>query len=192
MNDMFVMVHQASGDDVRARLASNLRRLRVARHLSLSELARATSVSKATLSGIERGRANPTVDTLAALAGAMGISIGDLLEEPPVGDVRIVRASPGQAAGRFRRRVLEAATLDGRAELQELCLPARCGREEEPRAEGARTHVLVLHGKLVAGPVERVSELAPGDYASFPTDVPHLYETPRHAARALVLAYTPR
>src|SRR5437660_3180036 len=74
-------------------LAANLRRLRIARHLSLSELARATGISKATLSGIENGRANPTVDTLAGLASAMRISLIELLEELPLGEVRIVRAA---------------------------------------------------------------------------------------------------
>jgi transcriptional regulator with XRE-family HTH domain len=193
MNDLFSIIHQqTSGEDLRARLATNLRRLRVARHLSLSELARATPVSKATLSGIERGGANPTVETLAALAGALGVAVGDLLEEAPVGEVRIVRASPAGALERFGVRVLEAAALDGQTELGEVHLPARQAREEEPRAAGARAQLVVLQGKLIAGPVERVSELVVGDYASFPTDVPHLYEAPRHAARALVLAYTPR
>jgi transcriptional regulator with XRE-family HTH domain len=192
MNDLFSILHRAESDDVRTRLASNVRRLRIARHLSLSELARTTTVSKATLSGIERGGANPTVDTLAALGGALGVSIGDLLEETTVGDVRIVRASPARATDRFHVRVLEASVLDGQSELREMRLPAHHLREEEPQTEGSRARLLVLHGKLVAGPVERVSELAVGDYASFPTDVSHLYETPRHAARALMLAYTPR
>ena len=52
-------------------LAANLRRLRIARRLSLSELARATGMSKATLSSVESGRSNPTIETLAALAGAL-------------------------------------------------------------------------------------------------------------------------
>ena len=47
----------------------------------------------------------------------------------------------------------------------------------------------MLEGKLIAGPVERVTELAAGDYASFPIDVPHVYETERTGARALVLSY---
>jgi len=47
----------------------------------------------------------------------------------------------------------------------------------------------VLEGKLIAGPVERMTELAPGDYASFPVDGPHMYETERTGARALVLTY---
>ena len=72
-------------------LAANLRRLRIARRLSLSELARATGMSKATLSSVESGRSNPTIETLAALAGALRVALGELLEEPPVGEVRIVR-----------------------------------------------------------------------------------------------------
>jgi hypothetical protein len=49
----------------------------------------------------------------------------------------------------------------------------------------------VLAGTLIAGPAERYTELASGDYASFPADVPQLYETTRHAARALLLTQVP-
>jgi quercetin dioxygenase-like cupin family protein len=59
----------------------------------------------------------------------------------------------------------------------------------EPATAGTRAGVYVLEGKLIAGPVERVTELAAGDYASFPVDVPHLFETERIRARALVLTY---
>src|SRR6201987_2642878 len=90
LNTSFPMVdHQA----VQGVLAANLRRLRIPRRLSLSELARATSISKATLSSIENGRANPTVDTLAGLAGELRVSIAELLEEPPLGEIRIVRGA---------------------------------------------------------------------------------------------------
>jgi transcriptional regulator with XRE-family HTH domain len=158
-------------------LAANLRRLRIARRLSLSELARATGMSKATLSSVESGRSNPTIETLAALAGALRVSLGELLEEPPLGEVRIVRA------GRLDRVEENCVALSERAwgphELE----------EPEPAAAGTRAGVYVLEGKLIAGPVERVTELARGDYASFQIDVPHLYETERAAARALVLTY---
>lgn len=174
-------------------LASNLRRLRVAHRLSLSELARATAISKATLSGIERGSANPTVETLAALATALRVSIGDLLETAPAGAMRIVRASARpRASGRVGRSVLESAMFAGAVELIELSLPPRCVQEETPRPPGSSVQLVVLQGKLIAGPVERISELATGDYASFPASVPHLYEAPRGAARALVLVYRPR
>jgi transcriptional regulator with XRE-family HTH domain len=181
------------GGGVRARLAANMRRLRVAHHQSLSDLARSTGVSKATLSGIERGRANPTIDTLTALAGALQVSIAELLQEAELGEIRIVRAgrperrSPTKACA----RPLEAIGLNGTIDLFELTLPARNVHRVPPQASGSRSHVLVLQGKLIAGPAERISELATGDYASFPADVPHLYEAIRGPVRALVLDTCP-
>ena len=182
--------HQA----VQGVLAANLRRLRIARRLSLSELARATRISKATLSSIENGRANPTVDTLAGLAAALRVSIAELLEELPPGEVRIVRgtrARLGQLDG-IDQRGLDELSVDGQLRVAEISLAAHQARELDAKPVGSRAHVFVLEGKLIAGPVERITELATGDYASFPTDVPHVYEAGRAPARALLLSQSPR
>jgi transcriptional regulator with XRE-family HTH domain len=158
-------------------LAANLRRLRIARRLSLSELARATGMSKATLSSVESGRSNPTVETLASLANALRVTLGELLEEPLLDQIRVIRA--GRLDG------LEEAGVA----LSEHAWGPHQVDEGESAAAGTRAGVYVLEGKLIAGPVERVTELATGDYASFPIDVPHLFETERRGARALVLTY---
>ncbi|HTA16050.1 MAG TPA: XRE family transcriptional regulator [Solirubrobacteraceae bacterium] len=182
------------GDDLKARLAGNLRRLRIARHLSLSGLARATSTSKATLSAIENGRGNPTLDTLTLLADALQVSVAELIEEPQMGEVRIVRASQADSgsADRVGQRRLDTITeLRGSLEIFVLSLAPHCTHEMSPRTAGSRQWVLVLQGKMIAGPVERISELASGDYASFPADATHVYETGRAPARALVSAFTP-
>ena len=128
-------------------LTSNLRRLRIARHLSLSELARATGMSKATLSGIENGRANPTLDTLAALAGALRIPVVELLEEAPLGELRVVRAAGGgiEQGDGVPRRLLDAIELAGAVEIVEIALRARQMHESDARADGSRAHVYVSH-----------------------------------------------
>ncbi|MGZ4185200.1 MAG: helix-turn-helix domain-containing protein [Solirubrobacteraceae bacterium] len=179
--------------DIQGVLAANLRRLRIARHLSLSELARATRISKATLSSIENGRANPTVDTLAGLAGALRVSIAELLEELPLGEVRIVRSAQARVSqvDGILQRGLDELVVDGELRLAEISLGARQARELDAKPGGSRAHLFVLEGKLIAGPVERITELAGGDYASFPTDVPHVYEAGRQPARALLLAQSP-
>ena len=59
--------------------------------------------------------------------------------------------------------------------------------EGVPEASGTRAHVYVAHGRVLGGPVERVTELTPGDYASFPIDIPYVFETGRQAARILLL-----
>jgi transcriptional regulator with XRE-family HTH domain len=188
MNVPFFMIDDRDGSVIQERLATNLRRLRIARHLSLSELARATAMSKATLSGIENGGANPTVATLATLADALGVPVVELLDELPLGEVRVVRAATSRSGRRdgVTHRVLEPV-LEGSVEVAEMSLEAREIREIHPMPAGSRTSLFVLEGTLVAGPVERSTELGAGDYMSFPSDVPHAYAAGRRACRALVL-----
>ncbi len=186
MNDAFRMINHREIGEV---LAANLRRLRIARHRSLSELARATGMSKATLSSIENGRANPTVETLSGLAGALRVPISELLEEPPLGEIRIVRAAGARTSERrgLPQRAIDELAQTASTRIAELSLPAGEARELEPEPEGSRAQVYVLEGKLVAGPVERITELSAGDYASFPADVPHVFEAGRLPARAVLV-----
>jgi len=165
-------------------LAANLRRLRVARRVSLSELARLTGIGKATLSGIENGRANPTVETLAALARVLGASLSELLEDPTAGAVHVIRAAPARAP----RRDLDTVGPGAQLAVTEIALAPREARELGPGAAGTRARVYVLEGTVIAGPVERISELGTGDYASFPADTAHVYEAAARGARALILS----
>jgi transcriptional regulator with XRE-family HTH domain len=180
------MVNDQRPVRVQEMLAANLRRLRIARHLSLSELARATGMGKATLSGIENGHANPTVETLAGLAGALRVSVSELLEELPIGEVRVSRAGRARFTelGGLAHRPVETAAG---AELVEIVLEPRQSLERAPSPQGARACVYVLEGPLIAGPVERSTELDAGDAISFPADHPYLYGTGRARARALQL-----
>ncbi len=183
---MFRIVNDSSSTV--ADLAANLRRLRIASHMSLSELARATGISKATLSGIERGAGNPTVETLAALAGVLRVMVGELLEQPELAPIRIVRSERGADGGEVRRMLDGPALGGGAHEVLELNLPAGHVEPLTPRPPGSRVQLYVLRGKVIAGPVERVSELVAGDYASFPADVPQQVEAgPRPASVLLIV-----
>jgi transcriptional regulator with XRE-family HTH domain len=187
------MIDDSDSGGVQQTLASNVRRLRIARHLSLSELARATGIGKATLSSIENAHANPTVETLAALAGAMRVSLAELLEALPPGEVRVVRAAQAKTEQRrgLPQRLIDGLPGGGGIELTELELAAGQTHEAQPQPAGSRVHLYVLDGKLIAGPVERITELGAGDYMTFPSDVPHVYETGRRAAQALLLSQRP-
>jgi transcriptional regulator with XRE-family HTH domain len=180
--------HQPRGN-IHEVLAANLRRHRIARRLSLSELARATGTSKATLSGIEHGGANPTVETLARLTDALRISLSELLEEPPLGDIQILRADQGVPTTRdgLPRVVLQDILGDTGIEVAKLTLDAGEAHEASVRPAGARAHLYIHSGRMIAGPVDRYTELSSGDYAAFPADVPQLYEAIRQPARALLV-----
>ena len=82
-------------NDLMPVVAANLRRLRGAQGRSLSELARASGIAKATLSALEAGRGNPTIETLSSLATALGVPFGDLLASGAPEPVHVVHAAEG-------------------------------------------------------------------------------------------------
>ena len=66
--------------DVRARVGKNVRAYRERAGLSQEALADAAALDRTYVSGIERGRRNPTVVVLERVADALGVRIVDLVE----------------------------------------------------------------------------------------------------------------
>lgn len=64
--------------DVRLQVGLNFRRLRLSKGLTQEQAADATGVSQQYISGLERGRRNPTVLTLHELSGPLGAEPVDL------------------------------------------------------------------------------------------------------------------
>ncbi len=65
--------------DVRQRVGLNLQALRRAKGLSQEELAHRSQIHQTYLSGVERGKRNPTVTVLERLAGALEVEVEDLV-----------------------------------------------------------------------------------------------------------------
>jgi transcriptional regulator with XRE-family HTH domain len=65
--------------DVRSRVGTNVKRLREARGLSQEELAFDAEMHRTYVSGIERGKRNPTVTVVERLAAALGAKASELL-----------------------------------------------------------------------------------------------------------------
>ena len=66
------------GEEERRRLGANIQCFRKARGLTQQELADRAGVEQKQVSRIERGEISPTVDTVAKIARALGVPIGDL------------------------------------------------------------------------------------------------------------------
>jgi uncharacterized cupin superfamily protein len=102
----------------------------------------------------------------------------------------VVRAAQTavQSDGGIPRRRLD--TIEGIG-VSEIVVPPGVVHEAEPLGPSSRAHVYVIQGKLIAGPVARVTELGAGDFISFPADVPYHLEARRHQARALMMSEVP-
>jgi transcriptional regulator with XRE-family HTH domain len=68
-------------DDVRAMVAVNVKRLRIAAGLTQAELAARMGVDRAYVSGLELGQRNPTIVTLWHTAEALEASVQQFFED---------------------------------------------------------------------------------------------------------------
>lgn len=67
-------------DDVRRRLAANLRSLRQAKGLSQEAFADEAGLHRTYISDLERSARNPTITVVDRIAKALDVSIGKLLD----------------------------------------------------------------------------------------------------------------
>lgn len=66
-------------EDVRQILATNMRLARIAAGISQEELAHRAGIDRTYVSGIERGKRNPTITVVARFAEALGTTAANLL-----------------------------------------------------------------------------------------------------------------
>ncbi|MFA6392720.1 MAG: helix-turn-helix transcriptional regulator [Candidatus Paceibacterota bacterium] len=62
------------------KLGKNLKRIRTIKNISQGEIGRRLEVDKSFISNIENGKTNPTLSTIAKIAKAVGVSVGELMK----------------------------------------------------------------------------------------------------------------
>ena len=62
------------------KLGKNLERIRTAKGISQGKIARILKVGRSFITNIENGKTNPTLDTIAKIAKAIGVSVGELMK----------------------------------------------------------------------------------------------------------------
>jgi transcriptional regulator with XRE-family HTH domain len=154
-------------DDLARLTGERLRAARRERGLSLGALAEAARVGKGSLSEIENGARNPTLGTLYALAGALGVPLATLIADRP--GVRV--ASPGIEA-----RLLDVSRDGGHTvEVYRLRIEPGGGHRSPAHGPGVTEHLLVTSGRARAGRLGEETEIGPGQAAQWESDVPHGY-----------------
>ena len=178
--------------DIGTTIGRNLRRLRTGRGLSLAALAAASGVAKATLTNLEAGRGNPTIDTLYALADSLSAPLGELLAPEPTDTVTVVRADEGvQVPGSaVAARLLDRLSGRSQVEIFEITC-SRVRREADPHPPDVLEALIVTAGRLLVGPADAPEELAAGDFIHFRGDRPHVYAGVDGEARAIVIMSYP-
>ncbi|WP_432865234.1 helix-turn-helix domain-containing protein [Microbispora rosea] len=171
-------------------IAASIRRERERAGLSLTELAKRAGIAKSTLSQLESGAGNPSVETLWALGVALGVPFSRLVD-PPRPAVRVIRAGEGPAT--YSEQASYAATLlascppHARRDLYRISAQPGPPRTSDPHMPGTVEHLLIGAGRALAGPAEEPVELGPGDYIAYPGDAPHVFEALEPGTTAVIV-----
>lgn len=174
---------------IRARVADNMRRARLAHGMSLRDLAAATGLSKALMSQVERGVANPTIATLAHIASALDLSFADLTRssviEPVV--VRAAEREPGTSGARMLFSMPERCRFD----VSEGVIEPGDRNGMSDHGAGSLEYGYIVKGRceLIVG--DHTLLLQTGDSVQFSAELPHVYRARDVACTVVaVVAYS--
>ncbi|MEU1375340.1 XRE family transcriptional regulator [Streptomyces triculaminicus] len=175
-------------------IASGLRRERARTGLSLSEVARQAGISKSTLSHLEAGNGNPSLETLWALCVALDVPFARLLD-PPRPQTQVIRAGEGAAIAAaesdYRATLLAASPPGARRDVYRIDAEPGTVRASRPHMPGVVEHLLLASGRALAGVSGEEVELGPGDYMAYPADLPHVFEALSPSTRAVLVLEHP-
>ena len=160
-----------------AEVGRRLRALRVERGISLSELARRAGLGKGTLSELETGQRNPTLDTLFAVTSALRLPLSAALPatpEPPPDAV-------GDAVSAWLVQQLRGA------DVYRLAVHPGVVQRSDAHAPGVREQVLVVRGRLRLA--DGTTVLGPGESLEYAGDAPHVWEALAPVSAVLVMRY---
>ncbi|WP_017586369.1 helix-turn-helix domain-containing protein [Nocardiopsis ganjiahuensis] len=183
-------------DELGPALAVTLQSLRRERGLSGAALAELSGVSRAMISRIENGDAQPTASLLGRLSGALGITLSELIARAEQGDRRLARRDQQPVwtdpETGYRRRAV-SPTSGGPLELVEVELPAGARVAYPVEAYTFTRHqIWVLAGTLVyrEGALEHV--LGRGDCLQLGAPAPGEYHNPTEETCRYLVAVTRR
>ena len=169
---------------------------RKARNLTLTDLARASGVSRSMLSEIERGNANPTYGTLWHLTRALDTDINSLISgaseeghNAPIDHqtenlTPIIRSADGSCV----LQILSPASMVSILEWYLLSFEPAGKLLSDPHAAGTIEHLHCTEGEIIVRSAASEIVVRAGETARYAADVPHgLTSTGTEGAKAFLV-----
>ncbi len=166
------------GDDLAARLAANIKHLRSLRGLTQQQMARLSTLPRATWANLESGAANPTLAVLLKVAGALQVSVEELISAPRATTRLYRRAELGHVSrGQAQIRKLLPDKVPG-MEIDRMEIAAGGRMVGVPHTPGTREYLTCESGEIVLHVGGEHWTLSAGDVIVFRGDQRHSYQNP--------------
>lgn len=172
-------------------IAKSLVRERQRTGLSLAEIARRAGIAKSTLSQLEAGNGNPSLETLWSLCVALDIPFARLLE-PQAQKTQVIRCGEGTKVvaeqAHYQAILLAACPPGARRDIYLLLTQPGADRISQPHPPGSIEHIIVTKGKALVGLTEAPEVLGEGDYICYPADQEHIFKALEADTHAILVA----
>lgn len=172
-------------------IAKSLVRERTRAGLSLAEVARRAGIAKSTLSQLESGNGNPSLETLWALCVALDIPFARLME-PQSPKTQVIRRGEGPAVNaelaQYKAILLAACPPGARRDIYLLLTEPGGERLSHPHPAGSVEHIIVTRGRALVGLTQAPEELSAGDYICYPGDQEHIFRALEPNTEAILVA----
>jgi transcriptional regulator with XRE-family HTH domain len=167
------------------------RRWRRSRGLTLAQVGERSGLNVGYLSQIENGKAVPSLDALAAIAGALDVPAAWLLLDstaPP----RVVREGERPRTDGPRGALVTEVDAGTSRDVCILEVVVPPGQATGIHAHAGDEHHVVLSGRWRMSQGDHVIELGPGDYLAWDPAVPHDVENVGDVPGRILVIYPRR
>ena len=173
-------------------ISINLKRLRKERNLSLGQLADMAGLSKVVLSQIEKGDANPTINTIWKIAGALGLPYTSLLEMEPSRNVCVRKKDVSELCeDGYSIFNYYAKNAERNFEIYEMEMETGCDHLSVGHSSKSLEYLLITEGSITVTANEQQYVLNEGDALCFSAESPHRYvnSSLQKAVAVLIIQY---
>jgi transcriptional regulator with XRE-family HTH domain len=166
------------------RIGERIRGLRIARGLSIADVAQQSGIAESTLYSIESHLISPPLGNIVNLAKTLGVSVGDFFGDSGDSSCCIVRSGDRKTVSRFNSTDSTSGGYSYEALGQQkknrhmepflVTLTPTESPQVEPNQHIGEELLFVLEGKVEVRLLEQVEILNPGDSIYYDSTMPHV------------------
>jgi transcriptional regulator with XRE-family HTH domain len=165
-------------------VGEKIKRLRVKKEMSISDLAQKSGLSEDVISRIEAHEMSPPLGIIVSLAEVLRVSVGNLLGDNADSPFCIVRSDSRKAVSRFNSTVGQPGgysyeSLGHKKQNRQMepflvTLTPGEGHSAEPNQHVGEEILFVLEGQVEVKLAEHTDILNPGDSIYYDSTLPHV------------------
>jgi transcriptional regulator with XRE-family HTH domain len=187
-DDAMAEIEQTTEETRDPRIGAKLRAARIARGLTIAELADDADLSNGFISLLERDETNASVATLLKLCGILGVRVGSLFDEPRTNLIRKDERESASFGGYgIEDVVLTPKWVRSLQVIESRVEPGGSSGDELHAFEADAELIYLLRGSLDISMGDKTERLRAGDVFLISPKEPHSWVNPSRSASATVL-----